>query len=137
MPRRRRAWAAWNYHIPSTEDPADDKVTLTYNMNILQGLQAKAQYCVTLNHTHAIDEKKIIRTINYSHPVFTKRAVEAQKQHRLINGARRTYFCGAYWRYGFHEDGVVSAMTALEHFNEDLPYPGIVNDEQRYLPRAS
>jgi len=137
MPRRRRAWAAWNYHIPAGEAEADGKVTLTYNMNILQSLQAREQYCVTLNHTHAIDEGKIIRTINYSHPVFTEKAIEAQKHHRLINGARRTYFCGAYWRYGFHEDGVVSAMTALEHFMEDLPLTGNFGNEQRYLPRAS
>ncbi|NCF62005.1 MAG: NAD(P)-binding protein [Gammaproteobacteria bacterium] len=137
MPNRRRAWAAWNYHIPASAAESEGKVTLTYNMNILQSLQAREQYCVTLNHTHAIDESKIIQTINYTHPVFTEKAVNAQQHHRLINGARRTYFCGAYWRYGFHEDGVVSAMKALEHFNEDLPFPGYLSDEQRYLPRAS
>ena len=85
-------------------------------MNILQNLEAPIQFCVTLNHTSAIDPGKIIQTINYTHPVFTEKAVAAQKRHREINGARRTYFCGAYWRYGFHEDGVVSAMDALEHF---------------------
>ncbi len=137
MPRRRRAWAAWNYHIPEGPIDPDGKVTLTYNMNILQGLAAPVEFCVTLNHTHAIDPGKIIRTISYSHPVFTERAVAAQKRHREINGARRTYYCGAYWRYGFHEDGVVSALNALDHFQEDSSGFGRQYDEQRYLPRAS
>ena len=137
MPRKRRAWAAWNYHIPKDSADLDGKVTLTYNMNILQGLKAPVEFCVTLNHTHAIDPEKIIRVINYTHPVFTERAVAAQQHHRQINGARRTYYCGAYWRYGFHEDGVVSAMTAVDHFLEDLPDIGYKHHEKRYLLRAS
>jgi predicted NAD/FAD-binding protein len=68
--------------------------------------------------------------------VFTERAVAAQKRHREINGVQRTYFCGAYWRYGFHEDGVVSAMTALDHFHEDLAYIENRYDEKRDLRRA-
>ncbi|MFC1796974.1 NAD(P)/FAD-dependent oxidoreductase [Pseudomonadota bacterium] len=136
MPRRRLAWAAWNYHIPAQEAMPEGRVTLTYNMNILQNLQAPMQFCVTLNHRQAIDPDKIIRVINYSHPIFTERAVAAQKRHRDINGARRTYFCGAYWRYGFHEDGVLSAINALEHFREDLPYYEFRNHEQQYLLRT-
>ena len=123
MPRRRRAWAAWNYNIPDgqTDSSAGDgKVTLTYNMNILQNLQASKEYCVTLNNTAAIDPDKILRVIDYDHPIFTERAVTAQGRHREINGARRSYFCGAYWRYGFHEDGVVSAIEALKHFEQDI-----------------
>jgi predicted NAD/FAD-binding protein len=120
MPRRRRAWAAWNYHIPRVPADAAGRVALTYNMNILQSLRAPMQFCVTLNHTQAIDPTRIIRTIEYSHPIFTERAVSAQQRQREINGARCSYYCGAYWRYGFHEDGVVSAMTALQHFDEDL-----------------
>jgi predicted NAD/FAD-binding protein len=105
-------------------------------MNILQGLEAPVQFCVTLNHTSAIDPGKVIQSINYTHPVFTERALAAQKRHREINGVRRTYFCGAYWRYGFHEDGVVSAMAALDHFQEDLA--GVENqyNEKRDLRRA-
>lgn len=136
MPRRRLAWAAWNYHIPAVAGMPKGRVALTYNMNILQSLKAPVQFCVTLNHRQAIDPDKIIRVINYSHPIFTERAVAAQKRHRDINGARRTYFCGAYWRYGFHEDGVLSAMNALEHFREDLPYYEFRNHEQQYLLRA-
>lgn len=136
MPKRRRAWAAWNYNIPAEPAALDGKVTLTYNMNILQGLQASKQYCVTLNNTGAIDPEKIIRTINYGHPIFTERAVAAQSRHREINGERRTYFCGAYWRYGFHEDGVVSAIDALRHFQEDTH--GVVYEfsQERHLRRA-
>jgi len=136
MPRRRRAWAAWNYHVPEFAENPDGKVMLTYNMNILQGLDAPVDFCVTLNHSQAIDPGKVIQTIEYTHPIFTERAIAAQQRHREINGARRTYFCGAYWRYGFHEDGVVSALNALEHFYEDLPDAGSYVDEQQYLLRT-
>jgi predicted NAD/FAD-binding protein len=136
MPANRRAWAAWNYHIPASRQ-ADGKASLTYNMNILQSLPAPVEFCVTLNHTHAIDPAKVIHRVNYAHPVFTDEAVAAQAHQRMINGARRTYYCGAYWRYGFHEDGVVSALSALDHFNEDLPGIGRACHEERYLPRAS
>jgi len=135
MPRRRRAWAAWNYHVPKGVENPDGKVMLTYNMNILQGLDAPAEFCVTLNNTASIDPDRIIQTIQYTHPIFTERAIAAQRRHREINGARRTYFCGAYWRYGFHEDGVVSALNALDHFREDMAGSYEI-DEQRYLLRA-
>lgn len=137
MPQRRRAWAAWNYHIPEGPADPDGKVTLTYNMNILQGLDAPVEFCVTLNNRDAIDPDKVLSSIAYSHPIFTRRAIEAQQQHRAINGAQGTYFCGAYWRYGFHEDGVVSAMNALDHFEQDLLNTEHANHEQRHLRRAS
>ncbi len=136
MPRRRLAWAAWNYHIPAEPADPEGRVALTYNMNILQSLQSPEPFCVTLNHTQAIDPHKIIQVINYSHPIFTERAVAAQTRHRDINGARRTYFCGAYWRYGFHEDGVLSAIRALDHFRKDLPYYEFSHHEKQYLLRA-
>ena len=136
MPRRRRAWAAWNVHVPAAGWQGPDKVALTYNMNILQGLDAPVEFCVTLNDSAAMDPAKIIQSIEYAHPIFTERAVAAQRRQREINGARRTYFCGAYWRNGFHEDGVVSALDALEHFYEDLPEAGLCANEQRYLLRT-
>jgi len=128
MPRRRRAWAAWNYHIPKDRLENQRRVALTYNMNILQSLRTDRQFLVTLNHTSAIDPKSIIRTISYEHPIFDPPAVRAQARHREINGARHTYYCGAYWRYGFHEDGVVSARSALEHFADDLEYRATRSD---------
>jgi predicted NAD/FAD-binding protein len=115
MPRRRRAWAAWNYHIPAY---SQERVAISYNMNILQGIKAPVTFCVTLNHELPIRAERIIKRIQYSHPVFTPGSIEAQKRHAEINGAYRTYYCGAYWRNGFHEDGVVSALAALEHFEE-------------------
>jgi len=119
MPKRRRAWAAWNYHIPANPQ---DRVALTYNMNILQSIEAPVEFCVTLNYAQAIDPAKIIRRIAYSHPVFTREAVGAQQRHAELNGAHRTFYCGAYWRNGFHEDGVVSALNALQHFEQHTAY---------------
>jgi uncharacterized protein len=112
MPRRRRAWAAWNYHVPQD---AARHVSVTYNMNILQGLDSNRQYCVTLNNDRQIDPATIIRRIGYDHPVYSREAVTAQQRQAELN-ARRTFYCGAYWRSGFHEDGMVSALRAVEHF---------------------
>lgn len=112
LPRARRAWAAWNYHVPA--EPAA-RVAITYNMNILQTLAAPDTFCVTLNRTEDIDPRRVLKRITYHHPLFTRAAVAAQQRQRELNG-ERTWFCGAYWRYGFHEDGVVSALAALEHF---------------------
>jgi len=124
MPRHRRAWAAWNYHLLSGKS---GRAAVTYNMNILQGLDASVPFLVTLNHTSAIDPARIIRRVEYAHPVFTSAAVEAQGMQEcingmLVNGARRSWYCGAYWRNGFHEDGVVSALNALTHFNERIDH---------------
>lgn len=106
LPRRRRAWASWNYHLLA--EPTG-KPTVTYHMNRLQSLPARRQWCVTLNRTAAIDPDKIVRTIQYAHPVFTAAGMDAQRRVAEISGAR-THFCGAYWGWGFHEDGVVSGL---------------------------
>jgi predicted NAD/FAD-binding protein len=127
LPRKRLAWAAWNYHIVNKQQ---DKVALTYNMNILQSISAPKTFCVTLNHSDAIDANKVIKVMEYEHPVFTLEGITAQQRQQEINGVNRTYFCGAYWRNGFHEDGVVSALNAVDHFNER------VSNEQLYLRRA-
>ncbi len=127
MPRRRRAWAAWNYHIPKD---ASRHVAVTYNMNILQSLEARQQYCVTLNNDRHIDPGKIIQRIQYEHPVYSRGAVAAQQRQADVN-VDRTFYCGAYWRNGFHEDGVFSALQALEHFEQRLA------NEELHLRRAS
>jgi predicted NAD/FAD-binding protein len=127
MPSRRRAWAAWNYHIP---EDRNRHVAVTYNMNILQGLDAENQYCVTLNSEQNIDPKKIIRRVQYEHPIYSRDAVAAQQRQADLN-AGRTFFCGAYWRNGFHEDGVVSALNAVEHFEQGLA------NAKLHLQRAS
>ena len=125
LPTRRRAWAAWNYHIPAH---TLNRVAVTYNLNILQGLRAPVQFCVTLNNSRDISPAKILKRMIYAHPIFSIPSVQAQQRQAEINGRNRTYFCGAYWRYGFHEDGVVSALNALEHFKRtthhaELPVP--------------
>lgn len=127
LPDNRLAWAAWNYHILKNQT---DRVALTYNMNILQKINSRDPVCVTLNNESEIDPKKIIKRIQYQHPVFTPEGIQAQQRQAHINGQNRTYFCGAYWRYGFHEDGVVSAINAINHFEEK-------RSEQLYLRRAS
>jgi predicted NAD/FAD-binding protein len=127
LPRRRRAWAAWNYHIPRD---AGRHVAVTYNMNLLQGLDTDKQYCVTLNSDRRIHPDKVIRRVQYEHPIYSREAVAAQARQADVN-CERTYFCGAYWRNGFHEDGVVSALNAVDHFEQRLA------DEQLHLRRAS
>ena len=111
MPRRRAAWASWNYHL--TPRPPR-RTQLTYWMNNLQSIRSSTSLLVTLNRTEAIDPAKVIRTIGYTHPVFTPDGVAAQRRHGEISGVDRTHYCGAYWRWGFHEDGVVSALQAIE-----------------------
>ena len=127
LPKRRLAWAAWNYHLLPQQS---SRVALTYNMNILQGLDAPDQFCVTLNNDSAVDESRILKRVNYHHPVFTTQGMKAQQRQQEINGINRTYYCGAYWRNGFHEDGVVSTLNAIKHFNER-------HYEKLYLRRAS
>ena len=111
LPRRRRAWASWNYHLLASPQ---GRPTVTYHMNRLQSLHADREFCVTLNHTSAIDPGKIIRTIPYAHPVFTAAGQAAQARHDEISGPNRTHYCGAYWGWGFHEDGVTSAVRVAE-----------------------
>jgi predicted NAD/FAD-binding protein len=110
LPRRRRAWASWNYHLLAG---ASGPATVTYHMNRLQSLHAELEYCVTLNRTDAIDPARIIRTTGYAHPVYTVEGQAAQRRYEEIGGRNRTHFCGAYWGWGFHEDGVQSAHRAV------------------------
>jgi predicted NAD/FAD-binding protein len=118
LPRRRRAWASWNYHLLA-EPPG--KTTVTYHMNRLQSLRTDTQFCVTLNRTEAIDPDAVIRKISYAHPVYTAAGAAAQARHEEIGGReRRTHFCGAYWGWGFHEDGVVSGLRVAERFGARL-----------------
>jgi predicted NAD/FAD-binding protein len=111
LPRRRRAWASWNYHL--LDEPAG-RATVTYHMNRLQSLCADSELCVTLNRTDAIDPDRVLRVIAYSHPVYTAAGMAAQRRHGEISGRDRTHYCGAYWGWGFHEDGVVSGLRAAE-----------------------
>jgi hypothetical protein len=107
LPRNRRAWASWNYH---RLDADSDRAMLTYYLNRLQGLPSAIPLLVTLNREDDIGPGQVLASLDYAHPVFDPPAVAAQKRHGSLNGTRRTWFCGAYWGYGFHEDGVRSAF---------------------------
>ena len=107
LPRRRAAWASWNFHLLPN---GGDRSTVTYDMNRLQSLTARERYLVTLNRTRAIDPAKVISVIDYAHPVYSNDGMRAQARWAEVSGADRVHFCGAYWRWGFHEDGAWSAL---------------------------
>ena len=117
MPRHRRAWASWNYHLDDGDAPG---ASVTYWMNRLQRLPGARQYFVTLNRSGAVRPERVLRRLAYDHPVFTAAGVAAQARHPELLGQRRTSYCGAYWRNGFHEDGVVSALAACRGFEVTL-----------------
>lgn len=110
LPQRRRAWASWNYRIPSEES---DAATVTYLMNMLQGIRSRHTFCVTLNDESKLDSAKILRRFEYHHPCFTADRSVAQSRHGELLNANRSSFCGAYWGNGFHEDGVKSALAVV------------------------
>jgi predicted NAD/FAD-binding protein len=110
MPKTKRCWSSWNVALGTKNEIP----RLSYNMNILQGIKSELTYCVTLNDTNAIDPEKILGVYQYEHPIFTTKSVEAQNRWSEINGKNNTWFCGAYWRNGFHEDGVWSARRVYE-----------------------
>jgi predicted NAD/FAD-binding protein len=107
LPRARRAWASWNYHV--LEQPSR-RATITYRMNSLQGLASEQQILVTLNRHDEVAPDRVLGRWAYAHPVLDQRALDAQRRRHRVQGQQRTWFCGAYWGYGFHEDGVRSAL---------------------------
>ena len=113
MPQKKLSWAAWNYNIDS---PDDSPITLTYNMNILQNIKTKEPLLVTLNPKLPISKSKVIKKLQYTHPKFSKYSVSAQLKNKIISGKNRTFYSGAYWGKGFHEDGVKSAYEAVKLF---------------------
>lgn len=107
LPKRRAAWASWNYLL---DDNSSQKATLSYNMNILQGIDSKHTFVVTLNAADKIKPESVLKTFCYAHPVYNHFTMVSQQRRAEINGQNRSYFCGAYWYNGFHEDGVRSAV---------------------------
>jgi predicted NAD/FAD-binding protein len=118
LPAHRKAWAAWNYLVPRERK---DAPAVTYNMNILQGLAAPVEFLVTLNCEERIDAAKVLRRMTYHHPVYTPSGFAAQARKEEISGVRRTWYCGAYWGWGFHEDGVSSAIDVCRRLG--VPFP--------------
>ena len=117
LPKRKNAWSSWNYLLDEDQSKA---VALTYNMNILQSLKSDRTFCVSLNSGNLVDESKVIKELSYDHPLFTTSSINAQSRKHEISGKNNTYYCGAYWRNGFHEDGVVSALDVCKDFGESL-----------------
>lgn len=118
LPRQRKAWAAWNAFVPGT---AEAPCTVSYCMNLLQGIDAPEPLVVTLNRSEAIDPARVLRRLNYHHPVYTPQSVAAQQQRGWIQGVNRTWFAGAYWGWGFHEDGMRSAVEVASALGVDWP----------------
>ena len=110
LPKTQRAWSSWNYRLK----PGSGRATVTYNMNILQGLDAPETFCVTLNDTASINPRRILGRFNYAHPQFTLTGMQAQQRWSDVNGQNGTWFCGAYWQNGFHEDGLSSGLRVAE-----------------------
>lgn len=110
LPRNKRAWASWNYLLHNDDKARTRPSSVSYNMNILQRIEAPEMFCVTLNNTAAIQPDKILRTFRYAHPVYSVESMQARSQRAKICGLHHTHFTGAYWYNGFHEDGVRSAV---------------------------
>ena len=117
LPTRKRAWASWNYRLGGA---GHTRAAVTYDMNILQGLQSDTTFCVSLNQSAGITPSKVLARFTYAHPQFSLAAVAAQQRWAEIDGAQHTHYCGAYWANGFHEDGVVSALRVAASFGESL-----------------
>ena len=107
LPKRKAAWAAWNYLLGAD---ASTQAKLSYNMNMLQGISSEHTFVVSLNASAQIDPERVLRRFTYAHPVYNNSTMRSQARRAEINGQHRSYFCGAYWYNGFHEDGVRSAV---------------------------
>ena len=117
LPRRPLAWASWNYRLGG---PRQQPAAVTYNMNILQGIKAPHTFCVSLNQSEAIAPDKVLARFRYAHPQYSLAGMAAQARWEEIHGVQHSYYCGAYWANGFHEDGVVSALRVASAFGEQL-----------------
>ena len=120
LPRNRKAWAAWNAYVPGEPDAP---CTVSYCMNLLQNIDAPEPLVVTLNRSDAIDPARVLRTMRYAHPVHTHEALAAQRRGAEIQGLRRTWFAGAYWGWGFHEDGMRSAAAVAAALDAHCAQP--------------
>jgi len=121
MPKNKKAWASWNY-LRSCKDLHNQGLALTYCMNILQSIDENYPLFVSLNSNHKIDKNKIFAEFEYEHPIFDDEAIKAQAQFEKIQGLENLYFCGAYLRYGFHEDGLMSAINVARKLNATIPW---------------
>jgi predicted NAD/FAD-binding protein len=120
MPRCRRAWASWNYHLPHGDN---GNATVTYDMTRLQSLPLAPRFFVTLNADDQMDPRRVLRRMVYHHPIFTAGRTAAQRRHHELIDHHGISYCGAYWGHGFHEDGVNSALAVAKTLDISLPRP--------------
>jgi len=111
LPQRKKAWAAWNAHVAGNDSAA---CSVSYCMNVLQSIASPEPFIVSLNRSDAIDPNRVIARMDYQHPVYTHASVAAQGQRARINGHNHTWYCGAYWGFGFHEDGLRSGVEVAQ-----------------------
>jgi predicted NAD/FAD-binding protein len=121
LPRRRRAWASWNFHAPKPE-LSEEPVSLTYLINRLQPLPFTSPVMVTMNPVEAPRDDRVLGTFDYHHPVFLEGSDEAKRRVVSLQGRDRTWFCGAWTRYGFHEDGLLSAVNVVRQMGVAIPW---------------
>lgn len=133
LPKSKSAWSSWNYYSGKNKDN-QDAVSCTYYLNMLQPLPVKTPVMVTLNPLTEIAPEKVIKTMNYEHPLFNRATIEAQKTMNSIQGKQGIYFCGAWMRYGFHEDGIWSAKQALKVFDGDQAQKSVENKLKNPMP---
>ena len=119
LPHRKAAWGSWNYYVAEQEE---SPAVVTYNMNLLQKIDASRTYCVSLNQNDSIDKNQIIHSMRYRHPLFRPGRDIAQRNHAALLRRRGISYCGAYWGYGFHEDGVRSALAVCDAFGVETPF---------------
>lgn len=123
LPNSRNAWASWNYKLATNDSNySKQAASVTYNMNILQGIKSEHTFCVTLNQQQAVNPSKVLREFTYHHPIFSSQSLNAQQQRAKICGVNHTHFAGAYWHNGFHEDGVKSAIEVAKRFDCHLAF---------------
>jgi predicted NAD/FAD-binding protein len=113
LPKNKRAWASWNYRLPRERQ---EGVSISYNMNLLQDLDISQTYCMSLNQKDSIDRKHVVQSMRFRHPIFRPGRQNAQKNHKALLRRKGISYCGAYWGYGFHEDGIRSALSVCKAF---------------------
>lgn len=113
LPKNKRAWASWNYRLPRERQ---EGVSISYNMNLLQNLDTSRTYCMSLNQKDSIDRKHVVQSMRFRHPIFRTGRQNAQKNHKALLRRKGISYCGAYWGYGFHEDGIRSALSVCKAF---------------------
>ena len=121
LPRRRRAWASWNFHAPRPE-LSDEPVSLTYLINRLQPLPFSSPVMVSMNPVDEPREERVLASFDYHHPAFLEGSDEAKRRVASLQGRERTWYCGAWTRYGFHEDGLLSALNVARQMGVPIPW---------------